>query len=165
MLLFAETSTGLPDDHFWMQFILAGSLLVNVLGGISKFIGKDLSRLLLTCGFASLGFSVCYFGAAVSPGIAVAFVFVAVAHFGGGAQTQSNVLAHAVDVDDGGFQREILQRHLARDDVARRHRAPSQGVQPGGERPDPAVVGRQDQYTRVESQAGRLRSPLSPSWA
>ena len=52
----------------------------------SKFIGKDLSRLLLTCGFASLGFSVCYFGAAVSPGIAVAFVFVAVAHFGGGAQ-------------------------------------------------------------------------------
>jgi len=41
MLLFAETSTGLPDDHFWMQFILAGSLLVNVLGGISKFIGKE----------------------------------------------------------------------------------------------------------------------------
>lgn len=52
----------------------------------SKFIGKDLSRLLLTCGYASLGFSVCYFGAAVSPALAVAFVFVGIAHFGGGAQ-------------------------------------------------------------------------------
>ena len=38
------------------------------------------------CGFASLVFSVCYLGAAVSPTLLVAFAFVSVAHFAGGAQ-------------------------------------------------------------------------------
>ena len=52
----------------------------------SRYIGRDLSRLLTVCGFASLVFSVCYLGAAVSPALMVAFVFVAVAHFAGGAQ-------------------------------------------------------------------------------
>ena len=52
----------------------------------SKFIGNDLSRLLRICGLASMLFSVCYLGAAVSPALAVAFVFVSIAHFGGGAQ-------------------------------------------------------------------------------
>lgn len=52
----------------------------------SRYIGRDLSRLLTVCGFASLVFSVCYMGAAVSPALMVAFAFVAVAHFAGGAQ-------------------------------------------------------------------------------
>jgi len=52
----------------------------------SRFIKNDLSRLLRICGFASLLFSVCYLGAAMSPALGIAFGFVAVAHFGGGAQ-------------------------------------------------------------------------------
>ena len=52
----------------------------------ARYIGRDLSRLLTVCGFASLVFSVCYLGAAVSPALVVAFVFVSIAHFAGGAQ-------------------------------------------------------------------------------
>ena len=52
----------------------------------ARYIGRDLSRLLRVCGFASLVFSVCYLGAAVSPTLLVAFAFVSVAHFAGGAQ-------------------------------------------------------------------------------
>lgn len=52
----------------------------------SRFIKNDLSRLLRICGFASLVFSFCYLGAAMSPALGIAFGFVAVAHFGGGAQ-------------------------------------------------------------------------------
>ena len=52
----------------------------------ARYIGRDLGRLLRVCGFASLVFSVCYLGAAVSPALGVAFGFVAVAHFAGGAQ-------------------------------------------------------------------------------
>jgi hypothetical protein len=52
----------------------------------SRFIKNDLSRLLRICGFASLLFSICYLGAAMSPALGIAFGFVAVAHFGGGAQ-------------------------------------------------------------------------------
>ena len=52
----------------------------------ARYIGSDLSRLLKVCGFASLVFSICYLGAAVSPGLGVAFAFVSVAHFAGGAQ-------------------------------------------------------------------------------
>ena len=52
----------------------------------ARYIGRDLSRLLRVCGFASLVFSVCYLGAAVSPTLLVAFAFVSIAHFAGGAQ-------------------------------------------------------------------------------
>ena len=52
----------------------------------ARYIGNDLGRLLRVCGFASLVFSICYLGTAVSPTLAVAFVFVSIAHFGGGAQ-------------------------------------------------------------------------------
>lgn len=52
----------------------------------ARYIGNDLGRLLRVCGFASLVFSFSYLGAAVSPALGVAFVFVSIAHFGGGAQ-------------------------------------------------------------------------------
>jgi MFS family permease len=46
----------------------------------------NLERLLLTCGVAGVLFSAFYLGASISPHIVVAAVFVALAHFGGGAQ-------------------------------------------------------------------------------
>jgi hypothetical protein len=42
MLFLADaSSSGLPDDHFWMQFVLAVSLFGNILGGAMKFFGKE----------------------------------------------------------------------------------------------------------------------------
>ncbi len=61
-----------------------GSGLGPILG--ARIAGKDLSRLLTVCGFAGLAFAVCYLGAAMSPVIWVAAVFVALAHLSGGAQ-------------------------------------------------------------------------------
>ena len=69
-------------------------LLIGVRGvgsGLGPIIGArlvkgNLQRLILVCGLAGLFFSVFYLGASVSPNIAVAGVFVALAHFGGGAQ-------------------------------------------------------------------------------
>ena len=52
----------------------------------ARLVKGNLQRLILVCGLAGLFFSVFYLGAAVSPNIAVAGVFVALAHFGGGAQ-------------------------------------------------------------------------------
>lgn len=52
----------------------------------SRYIGNNLGRLLRVCGFASLVFSICYLCTAVSPSLGIAFVFVSIAHFGGGAQ-------------------------------------------------------------------------------
>ena len=52
----------------------------------ARYIGNDLGRLLRVCGFASLVFSICYLGTAVSPSLGIAFSFVSIAHFGGGAQ-------------------------------------------------------------------------------
>ncbi len=52
----------------------------------ARIAGHDMSRLLKVCGFAGLIFSVCYLGAAVSPFIGIAAVFVALAHLSGGAQ-------------------------------------------------------------------------------
>ena len=52
----------------------------------ARLIKGDLERLLLTCGVAGLLFSGFYLGASISPNIAIAAAFVALAHFGGGAQ-------------------------------------------------------------------------------
>lgn len=52
----------------------------------SRLVKGNLERLLLTCGVAGILFSVFYLGVAASPHIAVAAIFVALAHFGGGAQ-------------------------------------------------------------------------------
>ena len=52
----------------------------------SRFVGKDVGRLLLVCGVSGCGFAACYGLAAWSPTIIVAAVFIALAHLGGGAQ-------------------------------------------------------------------------------
>jgi len=52
----------------------------------ARLVKGDLQRLLFVCGVAGLLFSVFYLGVAVSPNIGIAAIFVALAHFGGGAQ-------------------------------------------------------------------------------
>jgi MFS family permease len=61
-----------------------GSGLGPIIG--ARIAGRDMAKLLKVCGFAGLIFSVCYFGAALSPFIGMAAVFIALAHLSGGAQ-------------------------------------------------------------------------------
>ena len=61
-----------------------GSGIGPIIG--ARIAGRDMQRLLKVCGFAGLIFSVCYLGAAVSPFIGMAAIFVALAHLSGGAQ-------------------------------------------------------------------------------
>lgn len=51
-----------------------------------KFVKRDLSRVILVCGLAGIGFSLSYLGAALSPTLPIACVFIGLAHLGGGAQ-------------------------------------------------------------------------------
>jgi len=52
----------------------------------ARLVKGDLERLLLVCGVAGVLFSGFYLGASISPHIVIAAIFVALAHFGGGAQ-------------------------------------------------------------------------------
>lgn len=52
----------------------------------ARIVGTELSRVLRLCGFAGMGFGICYLGLSVAPALAVAMVLVLVAHIGGGAQ-------------------------------------------------------------------------------
>jgi hypothetical protein len=52
----------------------------------ARLIGPSLSRLLRMCGLAGLAFGACYLGVSVAPTLAVAALFVFLAHLGGGAQ-------------------------------------------------------------------------------
>ena len=52
----------------------------------ARLIGPSLSRLLRLCGLAGLAFGACYLGVSLSPTLAVAALFVFLAHLGGGAQ-------------------------------------------------------------------------------
>lgn len=61
-----------------------GSGLGPIIG--SRFVKGNIERLLLICGVAGMLFSVFYLGASIAPNIAIAACFVALAHFGGGAQ-------------------------------------------------------------------------------
>jgi MFS family permease len=61
-----------------------GSGLGPILG--ARIAGRDMAKLLKVCGYAGLVFAVCYVGAALSPFIGVAAVFIALAHLSGGAQ-------------------------------------------------------------------------------
>jgi len=61
-----------------------GSGLGPIIG--ARIAGRDMAKLLKVCGFAGLIFSVCYLGAALSPFIGMAAVFIALAHLSGGAQ-------------------------------------------------------------------------------
>jgi len=61
-----------------------GSGLGPIIG--ARIAGREMAKLLKVCGFAGLIFSVCYLGAALSPFIGMAAVFIALAHLSGGAQ-------------------------------------------------------------------------------
>ena len=61
-----------------------GSGLGPIIG--ARIAGRDMAKLLKVCGFAGLIFSACYLGAALSPFIGMAAVFIALAHLSGGAQ-------------------------------------------------------------------------------
>lgn len=61
-----------------------GSGLGPIIG--ARIAGRDMNRLLKVCGVAGLIFSICYLGAAASPFIWMAAIFVAMAHLSGGAQ-------------------------------------------------------------------------------
>ncbi len=51
-----------------------------------RLVGQDMAKLLRVCGLAGLVFSFCYFGAAISPVMPLACLFIGLAHLGGGAQ-------------------------------------------------------------------------------
>lgn len=53
---------------------------------VMKFVKRDLSRVILVCGLAGTGFALSYLGAALSPTLPLACVFIGLAHLGGGAQ-------------------------------------------------------------------------------
>ncbi|MEI8287270.1 MAG: MFS transporter, partial [Actinomycetes bacterium] len=61
-----------------------GSGLGPILG--ARIAGRDMKKLLTVCGYAGLIFSICYLGAAASPFIWVAAIFIGLAHLSGGAQ-------------------------------------------------------------------------------
>jgi predicted MFS family arabinose efflux permease len=61
-----------------------GSGLGPILG--ARIAGRDMKKLLTVCGVAGLIFSICYLGAAASPFLWMAAIFVALAHLSGGAQ-------------------------------------------------------------------------------
>jgi predicted MFS family arabinose efflux permease len=61
-----------------------GSGLGPILG--ARIAGRDMKRLLTVCGYAGLLFSICYLGAAASPFIWMAAIFIGLAHLSGGAQ-------------------------------------------------------------------------------
>ncbi|MFM9094182.1 MAG: MFS transporter [Acidimicrobiaceae bacterium] len=52
----------------------------------ARFVKNDLSRVILVCGVAGLGFAGGYLAAAASPVLIVAAIFIGLAHLGGGAQ-------------------------------------------------------------------------------
>jgi MFS family permease len=52
----------------------------------ARLIGPSMSRLLRLCGVAGLAFGACYLGVSVAPSLALAALFVLLAHLGGGAQ-------------------------------------------------------------------------------
>lgn len=66
----------------------------------ARVAGRDMSRLLRVCGVAGMLFSCCYLGAALSPSIAVAAVFVALAHLSGGAQWTLSTLGLQMESPD-----------------------------------------------------------------
>jgi MFS family permease len=61
-----------------------GSGLGPIIG--ARIAGRDMRKLLTVCGVAGLIFSICYLGAAASPFLWMAAIFVALAHLSGGAQ-------------------------------------------------------------------------------
>ena len=75
-----------------------GSGLGPILG--ARIAGRDMSKLLKVCGYAGLVFAVCYVGAALSPFIGMAAVFIALAHLSGGAQWTLSTLGLQMEAPD-----------------------------------------------------------------
>lgn len=75
-----------------------GSGLGPILG--ARIAGRDMAKLLKVCGYAGLVFAVCYAGAALSPFIGMAAVFIALAHLSGGAQWTLSTLGLQMEAPD-----------------------------------------------------------------
>jgi MFS family permease len=75
-----------------------GSGLGPILG--ARIAGRDMAKLLKVCGYAGLVFAVCYVGAALSPFIGMASVFIALAHLSGGAQWTLSTLGLQMEAPD-----------------------------------------------------------------
>ncbi len=75
-----------------------GSGLGPILG--ARIAGRDMAKLLKVCGYAGLVFAVCYVGAALSPFIGIAAVFIALAHLSGGAQWTLSTLGLQMESPD-----------------------------------------------------------------
>jgi len=75
-----------------------GSGLGPILG--ARIAGRDMAKLLKVCGYAGLVFAVCYLGAALSPFIGMAAVFIALAHLSGGAQWTLSTLGLQMEAPD-----------------------------------------------------------------
>jgi MFS family permease len=75
-----------------------GSGLGPILG--ARIAGRDMAKLLKVCGYAGLVFAVCYVGAALSPFIGMAAVFIALAHLSGGAQWTLSTLGLQMESPD-----------------------------------------------------------------
>jgi MFS family permease len=75
-----------------------GSGLGPILG--ARMAGRDMAKLLKVCGYAGLVFAVCYVGAALSPFIGMAAVFIALAHLSGGAQWTLSTLGLQMESPD-----------------------------------------------------------------
>ena len=76
----------------------------------ARLIGPSLSRLLRLCGLAGLVFGACYLGVSIAPTLAIAALFVLLAHLGGGAQWTMSTYGLQVRAPD-----EIRGRILAAD--------------------------------------------------
>ena len=75
-----------------------GSGLGPILG--ARIAGRGMAKLLKVCGYAGLVFAVCYVGAALSPFIGIAAVFIALAHLSGGAQWTLSTLGLQMESPD-----------------------------------------------------------------
>ncbi|HEX6786542.1 MAG TPA: MFS transporter, partial [Acidimicrobiales bacterium] len=76
----------------------------------ARLIGPSMARLLRLCGLAGLVFGACYLGVSVAPTLAIAALFVLLAHLGGGAQWTMSTYGLQVRAPD-----EIRGRILAAD--------------------------------------------------
>jgi len=75
-----------------------GSGLGPIIG--ARIAGRDMAKLLKVCGYAGIVFAVCYVGAALSPFIGMAAVFIALAHLSGGAQWTLSTLGLQMESPD-----------------------------------------------------------------
>ncbi len=86
LAVLAERELGAGDGG--VGLLLGARGLGVALGPLvgARLVGKELSRLLMLCGFAAMSFGICYLVLSVAPTLAIAAVIALVAHLGGGAQ-------------------------------------------------------------------------------